>query len=320
MNMETDTLRWFHLVADGMTVTEVAELHQVSQPAVSRALARLEAEIGTPLLQKSGRLLRPTYAGSVFQRHVEAMIHRLDDGLGALSELLDPRTGTVAVAFQLSLGTFLVPGMIESFRQDFPRVQFRLEQSHDALGSSMVAGGRIDLEFTSRRPRNPAVRWERLFAQPLFLAVPRGHRLARRSEIALTEAHDEDFVMLRPSWELRAQSDHLCEQAGFQPQVAFEVDDLLVVHGFVAAGLGVALVPATEGEPQPVGSAARLLRLHDANAYRDIGVAWSRERRLLPSADLFRRHVLAARRDPGDADEGSEKRAEHTHRESTGSS
>jgi DNA-binding transcriptional LysR family regulator len=297
MDMETEALRWFQLVADGMTLTEVAHVHGVTQPAVSRSLARLEAELGTPLLQKSGRLLRPTHAGAVFKRHVDASIHHLDDGLAALSELADPRTGTVAVAFQLSLGTFMVPDMIESFREKYPRVQFRLEQSHDALGSSMVAGGQIDLEFTARRPRNPAVRWERLFAQPLFLAVPRRHRLARRREVSIADAAGDDFVMLRPSWELRQLTNQLCEEAGFQAQVAFEVDDLSVVLGFVAAGLGVAIVPVTEGKPKPVGSAARLLRLTDADASRDVGVAWSRERRLLPSADLFRRHVLAVRRD-----------------------
>jgi DNA-binding transcriptional LysR family regulator len=296
MNMDTDALRWFRQVAEGDTVTDVAAEHRVSQPSVSRALARLEGEIGTPLLQKSGRVLRPTYAGSVFKRHVDAAIGHLDDGLGALAELVDPSTGTVAVAFQLSLGTFLVPGMIERFREDHPRVRFRLEQSHDALGSSLIAGGRIDLEFTSRRPRNPAVRWERLFAQPLFLAVPADDRLARRQEISLADVAEEDFVMLRPTWELRTLSDRLCRHAGFEPRVAFEVDDLAVVHGFVAAGLGVGIVPATEGEPQPVGTATRLVRLRDPDACRDVGVAWSRERRLLPSAELFRQHVLATRR------------------------
>jgi DNA-binding transcriptional LysR family regulator len=296
MDVETDALRWFQQVADGMTVTEVAQEHLVSQPGVSRALARIEAEVGTPLLHKSGRLLRPTYAGSVFKRHVDDLLRGLDDGLAAVAELVDPRAGTVSVAFQLSLGTWLVPAMIEGFRAEYPRVQFRLEQSHDALGSSLVAGGRIDLEFTSRRPRNPAVHWERLFAQPLFLAVPRRHRLAKRPEASLADVAEEDFVMLSPAWELRMLSDDLCAEAGFEPRVAFEVDDLPVVHGFVAAGLGVAIVPASEGEPQPKGrAAARLIRLADPNASRDVGIAWSRERRLLPSADLFRRHVLAAR-------------------------
>jgi len=246
MVVDTESVRWFALVADGTTVTEVAQTYGVSQPAVSRGLSRLESEIGTPLLRKTGRVLRATYAGEVFRRHVDTMLRGLDDGLAAVAELVDPRTGTVSVAFQLSLGTWLVPRMIESFRAQYPRVQFRLEESHDALGSSLVAGGRIDLEFTARRPRNPAVRWERLFAQPLSLVVPGDHRLAGRDSVALADSAEEEFVMLRPSWELRALSEELCAEAGFEPRGAFEGDDLSVVHGFVAAGLGVGIVPASE--------------------------------------------------------------------------
>jgi DNA-binding transcriptional LysR family regulator len=292
--VDTEALRWFQLVAEGMTVTEVADEHRVSQPGVSRALARLEAEVGTPLLQRSGRLLRPTYAGTVFKRHVDDVLHDLQDGVAAVSELADPRTGSVSVSFQLSLGTWLVPDMIKGFREEYPDVRFRLEQSHDALGSTLVAGGRIDLEFTARRPHNPAVRWERLLAQPLCLAVPRRHRLARRSEVSLADAADEDFVTYRPAWALRTLTDELCTEAGFQPRVAFEVDDVSVVHGFVAAGLGVGIVPMTGGETHPSGR-ARLLRLTDPHASREVGLAWSGERRLLPSAELFLKHVLAAR-------------------------
>jgi len=297
MGMDTDALRWFQQVADGVTVTEVADVYLVSQPGVSRALARLEDEVGTPLLHKTGRVLRPTHAGTVFKRHVDALLHGLDDGLAAVNELVDPETGTVTVAFQLSLGTWLVPGMISGFRRQHPRVQFRLEQSEDALGSSLLAGGRIDLEFTARRPRNPAVHWERLFAEPLLLAVPPGHALAERSEISLAEVSGDDFVMLRPSWELRQLSDDLCAAAGFTPRVAFEGDDLPVVRGFVAAGLGVAIIPAMDVGASPGRTGGeRLLPLTDAGAYRDVGLAWSDSRRLLPSAELFRQYVVSTGR------------------------
>lgn len=292
MGMETDVLRWFQLVADGVTVTEVAELHGVSQPGVSRALARLDDEVGVPLLQRTGRLLRPTHAGTVFKRHVDAAIHRLDDGLAAIEELVDPETGTVSLAFQLSLGMWLVPQMIASFRDKYPRARFRLVPADDSLGS-MVSGGRIDMEFTSRRPDDAAVHWERLLEQPLCLAVPARHRLARKREVALLEASTEEFVMLRRTWDLRSRSDQLCAAAGFAPRVAFEADDLPVVHGFVASGLGVAIVPGTGTEPGPGLPGERLVRLTDKDASREIGLAWSSERRLLPSADLFREHVLA---------------------------
>jgi LysR family transcriptional regulator, transcription activator of glutamate synthase operon len=293
MGVDTDTLRWFQQVADGMTLTEIADIEMVSQPGVSRALARLEQQVGARLLNKSGRILRPTAAGNVFKRHVDACLHALDDGLAAVNELVDPETGTITVAFQLSLGTWLVPGMISKFREEHPLVKFRLEQSDDALGSSLVSGGRIDLEFTARRPRNPSVHWERLLTQPLYLAVPTRHRLAGRKEVHLAEVADEDFVMLRHTWALRVLSDELCAAAGFVPRVAFEGDDLPVVRGFVEAGLGVAIVPAASSALPPARKRAEpLLRILDDGAHRQVGLAWSEERRLQPSAELFRLHVL----------------------------
>lgn len=293
--METDVLRWFQLVADGVTLTEVADLYAVSQPGVSRALARLEAEVGTPLLRRSGRVLRPTNAGSVFKRHVDAFMHGLDDGLAAVDQLVAPETGTVTVAFQPSLGTWLVPETIRRFRSRYPHVQFRLQHSDDALGSSLVAGGSVDVEFTARRPRNPAVHFERLLAQPLGLAVPADHPLAGRPGISLADAADEDFVMLHPSWELRDLSDQLCAAAGFTPRVVFEAADLSVVRGFVAAGLGVAIVPTTDADRATRTGPGPVLRISDQGAHRDVGMAWSQSRRLLPSAVLFRDAVLQLR-------------------------
>jgi LysR family transcriptional activator of glutamate synthase operon len=295
MSMDTEVVRWFQQVVDRMTVTEVAQIHRVSQPGVSRALARLEEEVGTPLLYRTGRHLRPTQAGSEFKHHADTALHAIDDGLAAVSELVDPETGTVAVAFQLSLGAWLVPDLVSRFRRLHPRVQFRLEQSDDARGSSLVAGGRIDLEFTARRPRNPEVRWVRLFAQPLLLAVPADHRLAGRAQASLAEVAEDAFVMLRPTWALRALIDELCARTGFAPEVAFEGDDLSVVRGFVSAGLGVAVVPAMEQRVSTKSARDEaLVRLTDSGASRDVGLAWSERRRLLPSAELFREHVLEA--------------------------
>src|SRR5437016_12534312 len=116
MDMDTDALRWLQHVADGTTVTEISETETVTQSGVSRALRRLEAEVGTPLLRRSGRTLRMTHAGAVFKRHVDALLYQLDDGIAAVSQLIDPGTGTVALAFQQSLGPWLVPDLVRTFR------------------------------------------------------------------------------------------------------------------------------------------------------------------------------------------------------------
>ena len=103
----------------------------------------------------------------------------------------------------------------------------------------------------------------------------------------------EPFISLRSASALRRLTDDLCERAGFRPAVIFEGDDLSNVRGFVAAGLGVAVVPAPRaGSPEAVPGPVAYLEILDQGAVRQIYLTWSAERRLLPATDLFRQHVL----------------------------
>jgi DNA-binding transcriptional LysR family regulator len=298
MDMDTDALRWLQQVADGTTVTEVSELEAVTQSGVSRALARLEAQIGTPLLRRSGRTLRMTHAGAVFKPHLDALLHHLDDGIAAVSQLIDPDTGTVALAFQQSLGTWLVPDLARSFRATHPGVRFRLTQVRDEPNSVALDGGHADLELGSRRQPNEDVHTRLIALEPLRLALPREHplagrRLAGAGRVGLADVAGEPFIGLRSASALRRLTDDLCEQAGFRPDVIFEGDDLSNVRGFVAAGLGVAVVPAPRiGSPEAVPGPVTYLELADPGAVREIFLTWSAERRMLPATDLFRRHVI----------------------------
>ncbi len=307
MDVDTDALRWLQQVADGTTVTEVSELEPVTQSGVSRALARLEAQVGTPLLRRSGRTLRMTHAGAVFKPHLDAMLHHLDDGIAAVSQLIDPDTGTVALAFQQSLGTWLVPDLARSFRAAHPGVRFRLTQVRDEPNSAVLDGGRADLELGSRRTPDAEVHTRLIALEPLRLALPREHPLAGRQlagrqwgqglagqgRLRLTDVASEPFIGLRSASALRRLTDDLCEQAGFRPSVIFEGDDLSNVRGFVAAGLGVAVVPAPRaGSPEAVPGPVAYLEIMDPGAVREILLTWSAERRLLPATDLFRRHVI----------------------------
>src|ERR1700761_5586752 len=148
--MDTDVLRWFKLVAEGVTVTEVSELELVTQSGVSRALARLEAQVGTPLLERSGRTLRLTRAGEVFKPHVNRLVAELRAGLDAVAQSVSPETGTVAVAFPQSLGSWLVPDLLGSFRAAHPGVGFRLTHARDELHGLPLDGGSADLEIGTR--------------------------------------------------------------------------------------------------------------------------------------------------------------------------
>jgi LysR family transcriptional activator of glutamate synthase operon len=303
MDMETGALRWLQQVADGATVTEVSEAEGVTQSGVSRALARLESEIGTPLLHRRGRTLRMTHAGAVFKPHLDALLHQLDDGIAAVSQLTEPDTGLVSLAFLPSLGTWLVPDLVRSFRAARPGVGFRLTQVRDEPPWTALDGGDADLEIGSRRdPADPGVHTALITAEPLRLAVPHKHRLARQPQVSLADAAAEPFIGMRAGSTLRQLADQLCAAAGFRPEVIFEGDDLSNVRGFVAADLGVAVVPAPRaGSPEAAGGPVAYREIADPGAVLEIWLTWPAQRRLLPAAELFRRHVLrrsAARRIP----------------------
>jgi DNA-binding transcriptional LysR family regulator len=162
---------------------------------------------------------------------------------------------------------------------------------------SVLAAGRADLVLSTVRSTDETVHRQRLLDQPLRLALPAGHRLAERREVALTEAADEPFLMLRPKSPLRRLCLELCREAGFEPTVSFEGEDISTLRGFVAAGLGVAITPAApEDWAEPGTGPLRYLRITDVPATREIGLVWAHDRRLLPAAELFREHVLTRAR------------------------
>lgn len=293
MGVDVQALRWFQQVADGSTVTEVGEIEQVSQSGVSRALARLEQEVGAPLLRRSGRHLRMTHAGSVFKRHVDGVLHQLDDGLAAVDDAVQPDTGTVTLGFQTTLGAWLVPDLVRSFRLLHPRVRFELTQAEDHRVDTLLDTGHVDLVFATVPPASPTVVRRVLMSEPLRLAVPGDHPLAGRDEVRLAEVAGDPFLMLRPASLLRRQCERLCQAAGFRPVVAFEGEDVPTLHGFVAAGLGVALLPGAGSTPAGAQErAVRYLPVADPGAVRDIGLSSLTDASLVPAARLFLEHVL----------------------------
>ncbi len=288
--MDTEAMRWFQEVADGATVTEVSDLARVSQSGVSRALARLEDEVGAQLLRRSGRILRMTEAGAVFKRHVDALIHALDDGLAAVEQVIDPETGTITLAYDPWLGSRWVPGLLSAFREERPSVRFRLVTQLVGPDGTLHRGD-VDLEVTASRPSPSDFGWHSIAREPLRLVVPTGHRLADSSSVAFASLEKESFVAPRTGSTLRGVTDRVCSEAGFVPRVEFECDHLAAVHGFVASGLGVAITPYPGRQDEVPDAALRFLPLSDVPATLDIGVAWGLQRRLLPAATAFLDYV-----------------------------
>lgn len=286
--MNLDELGWFVVLAENQHVTDAAAELGVSQPTLSRALARLEEQVGVALFDRVNRRLRLNGYGEIIRDHAIRAIAEMRSATERIAELRDPDTGTVRLAFLHSQASWFVPDLLRRFRVEAPKVQFGLFQgaAHEVV--ERLASGQADLAVTSPRP--PGYRWRGLYMERLCLAVPRGHRLAARARIRLADAKDEPFVALAPELGLRRLTDELCAQAGIDPHVVFEATEIPTMEGLVAAGFGVAVVPVPR--PEHVEPGAVYLPLAQASAKRQLGLAWPAERPLPPAANRFAEFVI----------------------------
>lgn len=150
---------------------------------------------------------------------------------------------------------------------------------------------------STRPPQDPTLRWLVLGRETLLLGVGPAHSWAEREQVDLAEAADEVFVATHPMSHLWEVTKELCRQAGFTPRVGVVCEDLPTTRAFVASGLGVAVFPVPDAWV-PTHEGLHVVPIVNEGAYRDIGITWSAEQPMLPSAQLFLDHAVRAVRGP----------------------
>lgn len=292
MTDETETLapRLAVLVAlaEERNVTRAAARVGVPQPTVSRWLAALGAELGTPVLRRDGRGIQLTRAGEYLAEAAEQALAVLSRGYRRALAEADPEQGEVVLAFLHTMGELRIPALLRGFRADHPRVRFSLLQGGMEEVLEHLRTGTVDLALTSPLPPAPEFDSVEVDQQELVVTVPAGHRLARRGAVRVGELAPELFVGTKAGFGLRQLTDDLCAAAGFTPTYSFEGDEVDTLRGLVAAGLGVAILPTAEwvSPPDVVELSLR------PKASRSIGLAWVADRPLTPSVLAFRAFVV----------------------------
>lgn len=263
----------------------------VPQSTLSRSMARLEEDLGVDLFARHGRTVSLTPAGRTFLTSVERALAEVERAAEEVRADADPFTGKVAFGFLHTMGAETVPGLLQAFRADHPRVRFSLVQNYGEAMLERLRAGELDLCLTSPVPDAPGLVARRLDEQKLRLVVPADHSLATRRRIRLAEAADETFVTLEPGYGMRRITDNLCQEAGFRPRIAFEGEEAETLRGLVAAGLGVALLPPP-AVPRP---GVVELTVTAPRAVREIGVAWLEGHPDTPPVAAFKRFLLSRR-------------------------
>lgn len=288
--MNSEQLAAFVQVAETENVTEAAAALKLSQPTVSRMIARLEAELGSTLFDRAGHTVRLNRKGTDFLPHARAALAAMQGGAESVRSLDDADRGRLRIGFLHSLGVWLVPELLRDFRAGAPAVTFDLFQGAARTTLDKLLHGELDVAFTGPKPEDPALNWQALYRQQLVVAVPPNHPLTDLDRpVTLADVVDHPYLAMTPGHGMRRLTDALLGQAGLEPDIAFEGSDIETLRGLAAAGLGVAIVPRAH-RLQP--STAVELPLDGPGAYRDVGIAWTPLSGSSPVAHRFRRFAV----------------------------
>ncbi|WP_018682773.1 LysR family transcriptional regulator [Actinokineospora enzanensis] len=256
-------LQVLRAVVTSGSVTAAATNLGYTPSAISQQIAALEKEAGVALMERVGRGVQPTAAGLLLTEHAAIISKQVSEAETALADLRAGRTGRLAIRYFATAGAALVPPALARLRRDHPGVQVDLKLFDPEDPLPEVVQGRADLAIVVH-PRQiipPGIQFTHLLDDPYRAVLPRGHRLASKRVIDLADLADEPWVGNEwPSGPCLQIIYDACGAAGFTPNVVVESEDYTNAQGFVAAGLGVSLIPVMGLVNQHPGVVVRRIR------------------------------------------------------------
>jgi DNA-binding transcriptional LysR family regulator len=283
--MDLRQLEYFVAVAEELHFTRAAAAVHVAQPALSQQIQKLEAELGQPLLVRSSRHVALTEAGELLLPRARALLADADAARAELDSLRGLVRGRIRIGAMQSLGPLDLPAVLAEFHHLHPGIEVTLWERTSSTMRDLLLGDEIDAAFIDVvEAGHEALDHLEAFREDVVLIAAPGSAWARRKAVSVAQLAGEDFIMFAEGTGLRGLTERLAADAGFEPHVAFESNELERVRALASHALGVALVPRStaEGPGPPVACLPLRPRVR-----RRVGLAWRRARRQSPAAASF---------------------------------
>ncbi|KAF6614641.1 MULTISPECIES: LysR family transcriptional regulator [Paenibacillus] len=284
--MELLQLQYFLAVARLEHVTEAARSLHVTQSSLSKTIQRLEEDLGVPLFDRTGRKLRLNEFGSKFLHRAERALFELEQGKQELSDLSNPELGTLELAVTTAS---TLPNILREFRRKRPYIQFHVQMLTTQEMVTLLHRGEVDFCLSSPPVEGNDIECKIVCIDPILVAVPKGHRLADRNSVSLTELREEWFVGVKRGYGTRDLVDSVCMSEGFVPKYVYEGDEPARLSTLVEAEIGIAFIPSTARNSQ---EHLKYLQVENHELIREIALLWNRNRYISQAAQEFREIVV----------------------------
>lgn len=273
--MELRHLRYFVALAEALNFGRAARRLAISQPPLSRQIRVLEDELGTPLFARTRRAVALTAAGSALLPDARRLLREADSLKESARHLATGETGIVALGFISVAAYNILPALVPEFRKRHPGLKLALQEGATDALLSALGQGEIDVGMVLPPVTDPRLAYRPLVNDRLMVALPvRARGRFPDGPLSLAAIADEPFILFPrkagPSlYDLIVGS---CRRAGFSPRIDQEAIQMQTIVSLVAAGMGVALVPASLRHLRRTGVEYRPLK--DKTSPVEIGLVW----------------------------------------------
>jgi|SRR6185312_3993303 len=289
--MELSTLRVFMTVASERSFSRAAEKLERTQPAVSLALQRLEAELGEKLLDRSAKDVVLTDAGRTVLEYARRFQNLESELENSIAELRDHSAGRLVIGANESTGLYLLRH-IQRYRRMFPKVQVQVRRSFSSRIPAEIVDGNLELGVISYQPRDDRLQSRVIFTDSLAFVVSPKHRLAKRSVVSLNELGDETFIahnVLSPYREIVLR---VFQEQGVRLKMDIEMPTVEMIRWMVEENQGVAFLPRMCVQQEIAEKRLMAVRVPEIEVERKIWLVQPARRAVSYAADAFLKQII----------------------------
>jgi DNA-binding transcriptional LysR family regulator len=284
INFDLHDLKAFVAAAEIKSFKKAADLINISQPAFSRRIEKLESALGVRLIDRDTRNMELTSIGRDFAKKAKQLLEGLDEALLGIQGLGVGRTGEITIACVPSAVYYFLPQVLRKYHESFPQIRIKI---HDASANevlSIVANGEADFGVNFVGGDESNIEFNTIFEESFVVACRKDHVLSKRAKVSWEDLSQYDFMSVSKSSGNRMLIDLALAGKSRAPKIIYEAQHVTTLLGLVEVGMGIAVVPslAMPSKDHPILAS---IPLYDPVVSRRIGLIKKKGRSLAPAAE-----------------------------------
>ena len=285
--MNHTQLMAFAAVAEAGGFTKAAEKMMVSQPAVSLQVAELESRLGVSLFHRLPRGVKLTSAGQTLLGYARQIASLERDAEAAMAELIGVQRGRLTIGASHTIGTYLLPAVLGTFRQQYPQIELSLEIANTTQVEAMLLESAVDLAFTEGSVRDPNLRGELIAEDQLVAVAPAKHPLLSRKRITAEMLCREPLILREEGSGTREVFEAALAKLKLQVKPIMSLSSTEAIKRAVAGGIGLTVISRLSLDTELKAGALAIVPLVDLTIKRPLRLLRQRTGNDSPAAAAF---------------------------------